>query len=108
MAEAFEVRLSQVLPRRGRGDSRIDPDAGHAPQGLVRDPYPRQLAVPCDRLRHAKRRAALAAAVSFFSVLLPPLVISSSVRYAAGTDATRPDASGAFSTSGVPHQPKSA
>jgi len=33
------------------------------------------------------------AAVSFFCLRVPPLVISSSVRYAVGTDATCPNAS---------------
>ena len=42
---------------------------------------------------HACRRAALMAAVSLFCVRVPPRVISSSVRYAVGTDATCPNAS---------------
>jgi len=41
----------------------------------------------------AYRRAAFAAAVSFRAVRVPPSAISSSVRYAVGTDATCPNAS---------------
>jgi hypothetical protein len=35
----------------GGGDGRVDPDARHALQGLVRDPHPGQLAVPRHDLR---------------------------------------------------------
>jgi hypothetical protein len=51
--------------------------------------------VPCRATTcvHAQRRAALTAAISFFCVRAPPLPISSSVRYAVGTDATCPNAS---------------
>ena len=47
-------------------------------------------AIPCP---HAWRRALFTAAISFFCVFAPPLLISSSVRYAVGTDATCPNAS---------------
>jgi hypothetical protein len=51
--------------------------------------------VPCRATTcpHAYRRAALIAAASFCCARVPPLVISSSVRYAVGTDATCPNAS---------------
>jgi hypothetical protein len=51
--------------------------------------------VPCRATTclHAQRRAALMAAVSFCSSRVPPRVISSSIRYAVGTDATCPNAS---------------
>jgi len=51
--------------------------------------------VPCRAAiwDHAGRRAVLTAAVSFRAVFSPPPAISSSVRYAVGTDATCPNAS---------------
>ena len=53
MAETFEIPLSQFLLRMGGGDGRVDPDAGHALQGLVRDPHPGQRAVPRATCVHA-------------------------------------------------------
>ena len=51
MAETFEIPLGQFLLRMGGGDGRVDPDARHALQGLVRDPHPGQRAVPRHDLR---------------------------------------------------------
>jgi hypothetical protein len=51
MAKALEVRLGQFLVRVGKSDGRVDPDAGHALQGLVRHPHPGQRAVPRHDLR---------------------------------------------------------
>jgi hypothetical protein len=93
MAETFEVRFGELIVRMGTGDGRVDPDARHALQGLVRHPHPGQRAVPRHGLRPRMPARGVMAAVSFFCLRVPPLVISSSVRYAVGTDATCPNAS---------------
>jgi hypothetical protein len=41
MAVSFEIPFGQFLVRMGESDGRVDPDAGHALQGLVRHPHPR-------------------------------------------------------------------
>ena len=88
MAEAFEIPFGQFFLRVGGGDSRVEPDARHALQDLVRDPHPGQRAVPRHDLR--PRVAARGVDGSDQLLLRPGAApgMSSSVRYAVGTDAT--------------------
>ena len=51
MAEAFEVRLCQLLVAVRGHDGGVQPDAGHALEPAVRDPDRRQPAVPRDAVR---------------------------------------------------------
>jgi hypothetical protein len=46
MAIAFEIRLREFLVRMRERHGGIQPDAGHAIQGPVRQPHPRQRAMP--------------------------------------------------------------